>query len=894
MAYNNDTGYSPGSNSIWGATNPLQDSPHTLLYGVGAPYVGIFDREDKPIIEPESGLTLGELCESFSYESVEEGVDSAKFTIHCSNPNILNLKSLQYRANLNLQWGYIPPNPREYKKNNPPFSRVKTMTIVKREITFNDNGVTVNIELKDPHYFLFLTNPSYVGIGSTTPDNLTKFIRDMRNGNVNGVIIGYNYYGTKLTRTSVYFGLPISEEDVKESGALITQPIDKFNKEHYLMFGNPKNCIRVRYPVKDEDGNILTTSYDVMAKLTPEELGYGPIEDSPAYQKLKAYADEHGLVEIRTQDTQSSVQFLYSGSLKGEGNKWQQYDNGLNAALPNGKYYMHGDGSGELKFQNDVVSDAYKVYTYAGGNGELLSFEVRDDFSITQTQVNKSQDIDSDKNINSRTNTQLDGNPTPSGEVLNVYNKPNKSPETPASGTGIGTAGAFTGNDEHSQEVNKAAWNRLGESISSFFDPLVSIFKSSDKSYEDLIIDAQNQHADNEQAIENVSSALSPTFYTNDSNELNTNPNARSKANSPTLNNRALGKWCPTPTNDQVEEFILKATNAWNELITKQNITADSPDELVRQNWENLMKFQYYDIVKEVIVYGSIDTEGHVRGYYDQMEEIIAAGGPSKYFTNGLLTGNNYNFEGEGWSAQVLDVTRETSQEGAKGSRFNTYKVKIKYTLNGEKVINAVDPNSADISLFNDLTRITTHKMEAEAVTIGDPLMEATMNMDIQGVGPYSRRWYVTKITHELSPQRGYICNIEFKPYEITNKQLMLSSKAATQNWLVSLKKAYETVKKEDPNKSQENAYEYWDNRKGEFKAWVNNLGIPDTYNQEATGTPQKKTVSVDEIDKETGVGVVYGDKYTVTVSEVQSETRNEANKQNNSKNEGKNNQSDK
>ena len=96
MAYNNDTGYSPGSNSIWGATNPLQDSPHTLLYGVGAPYVGIFDREDKPIIEPESGLTLGELCESFSYESVEEGVDSAKFTIHCSNPNILNLKSLQY------------------------------------------------------------------------------------------------------------------------------------------------------------------------------------------------------------------------------------------------------------------------------------------------------------------------------------------------------------------------------------------------------------------------------------------------------------------------------------------------------------------------------------------------------------------------------------------------------------------------------------------------------------------------------------------------------------------------------------------------------------------------------------------------------------------------------
>ena len=891
MAYNNDTGYSPGSNSIWGVTNPLEDSPHTLVEGMGAPYVGIFDREDKPIIEPESGLSLGELCESFSYESVEEGVDSAEFTIHCSNPNILNLKSLQYRATVNLQWGYIPPNPKEYSKNNPPFSKVKTMTIVKRNIVFNDNGVTVHIELKDPHYFLFLTNPSYIGMGAVTPNNLTKFVRNLRNGDVNGVIIGYNYFGTRLTRTTVNFGIPISEEDVKESGAIITQPIDNFVKEHFAMFGNPKSCIRVNYPVQDENGKVLTCSYDLECKITPEQLGNGPIEESPLYKKLKAYADEQGWVEIRTQDTRSGIQLLFSGSLKGEGNKWQQYDNDINAALPNGKYYMHGDGSGELKFQNDVVSDAYKIYTWAGGNGELLSFEVDDDFSITQTQVNKSQDIDADKNINSKTNTQLDGNPK--HEVLNVYDNSSKSSR--ASGTGIGTAGIFTGTDERSQEVNQAAWNRLGESVSSFFDPLINLFKSSDnseKSYEDLIVDAINQHAENQQSIENIESSLSPVFFTHNTDEVYTNPNARSMAMANTLDSRALGYWCPVPTNAQIEEFIRNSTNAWTELVYKQNINASSPDELVKKNWENLVKLQYYDIVKEVVVYGSIDTRGHVRGYYDQMEQILAEGGPSKYFTGGTLTGNPYNFEGEGWSAQILDVSRESSQEGAQGSRFNTYKLKIKYTLNGEKIINAVDPESGDISLFNDLTRITTHKMEAKAVTIGDPLMEATMNIDIQGVGPYSRRWYVTKITHELSPQRGYVCNIEFKPYKVENKQLMISSKMATQNWLVSLKKAHENVKKENPDNIQENAYEYWENRRGNFKTWINNFNIVDM------GDYKMNLIRTDQIDVEGENPVGYkkmNDQSFVIIGEVQSENYSEAAKNlNKSQNQGNNNQQDK
>ena len=878
MAYNNDTGYAPqGSNSIWGATNPLNDSPDTLLYGVGAPYVGIFDREDKPIIDPESGLSLGELCESFSYESVEEGVDSARFVIHCSNPNILNLKSLQYRANVNLQWGYIPPNPREYTKNNPPFSRVKTMTITKRNIVFNDNGVTVTIELKDPHYFLFLTNPSYIGMGAATPNNLIKFIRDMRNGNVNGVIIGYNYYGTKLTKTTVGFGIPISEEEVKESGNIVTQPIEDFNKEHYLMFGNSVNSVRLDHALQDQEGNTLTSSVALQKKITPEELGDGPIEDSPLYKELKAFADEQGLTEVRFQETLSGVQLLYTGSLKGEGNKWQQYDNDINAALPNGKYYLHGDGSGELKFQNDVISDAYKVYTWAGGNGELLSFEVEDDFSITQTQVNKSQDIDADKQLNSKTNTQLDGNPT--DEVVHLMNKPGEEKK------------------ESTTEPRTSQSSVVPTGVpSNTVDPLTTLInalkgrwgKKNKKSYLDLAVDAVRHHMQNQESIENIKSSVSPDFYTYNRTESYTNPNAHSKAVAPTINSRALGSWCPTPTDYQVEEFIRNATKAWTELVSKQKFDANSPDELVRKNWENLMKLQYYDIVKEVVVYGSTDVEGHTRGYYDQLESVIAAGGPSNYFSTGLITGNPYHFEGEGWSAQVLDVTRETSQE-SQGYKFNTYKLKIKYSLNGEKVMNALDTESGDISLFNDLTRITTHKMEARATTIGDPLMEATMNINIQGVGPYSRRWYVTKITHELSPQRGYICNIEFKPYEITNKQLMISGKAATQNWLVGLKKAYEKVKKENPDQVQENAFNYWDNVKGKFKCWVNNFTLDELKNIIEV---QGKTK--DDEGNDVGVVTNISNQANVLITEVQAETYSESSKKSLPKNQGKNNQQDK
>ena len=887
MANNNDTGYTQGSNSIWGATNPLNDSPDTLLYGVGAPYVGIFDREDKPIIDPESGLSLGELCESFSYESVEEGVDSARFVIHCSNPNILNLKSLQYRANVNLQWGYIPPNPREYTKNNPPFSRVKTMTITKRNIVFNDNGVTVTIELKDPHYFLFLTNPSYIGMGAATPNNLTKFLMDMRNGGVKGVIVGYNYYGTKLTKTTVGFGIPISEEEVRESGNIVTQPIEDFNEEHYGMFGNPVNNVRLDHALQDKDGNLLTSSVALKKEITPEKLGDGPIEDSPLYKELKAFADEQGLTEVRYQETRSGVQFLYTGSLKGEGSKWQQYENDINAALPNGKYYLHGDGSGELKFQNDVISDAYKVYTWAGGNGELLSFEVEDDFSITQTQVNKSQDIDADKQLNSKTNTQLDGNPK--DKVVHLLNNPGKTWESGETGsTYMATPGVYVQSRYGDPNSGASKWlaNNVIDPVVGFFSGLFS--DKPKKSYRDLAIDAAKHHIQNREFIENIESSTSPKFYTYNLTEAYTNPNALHRSQAPALDSRALGYWCPTPTDDQVEEFIRNATKAWTELVSKQKFDANSPDELVKKNWENMMKLQYYDIVKEVVVFGSTDVEGHTRGYYDQLESLIAAGGPSNYFTTGLITGNPYHFEGEGWSAQVLDVTRETSQE-SQGYKFNTYKLKIKYSLNGEKVMTALDPESGDISLFNDLTRITTHKMEARATTIGDPLMEATMNIDIQGVGPYSRRWYVTKITHELSPQRGYICNIEFKPYEITNKQLMISGKAATQNWLVGLKKAYEKVNKENPGQVQENAFNYWDNIKGEFKCWVNNFTLDELKNIIKV---QGKTK--DDEGNEVGVVTNISNQANVLITEVQAETYSESSKKSLPKNQGKNNQQDK
>lgn len=824
MAYNNDTGNDRTVNvSIWESQNPLQDSDATLVQGTGTPYAGIFDKDGNPIIEPQSGLSLGELCESFQYESVEEGVDSAQAVIHCSNPNILSLPELQYRSLVTLQWGYIPPNPKSYTGKNQPFSMLKTMSIIKRTCSFTDTGVTVTLEFKDPHYFLYLTNPSYVGFGNITPNNALKFVNSLRGG-LNGILLGYYYHGTNLSKTTVWFGKKISDEDIKESGDIETQPIQDFNKEHYQMFGNPKNSIRVAWPLQDKEGNILTTSYDVMLKITPDKLTE-PIEECPLYQEMLKIAQREGWTEVRTQDTLANVGVLLSGDINpiGEGNKMQQLSNGANSLFPGGHVYVHGDGSTDLKFYQDIVSTSYKVYTWAGGNGELLTFSVEDDYSITQTNVNKTADIDDDKTLVTKTNNQVAGDPD-SEKTQETLNTLNKSEEDPS---WIDEVGNWF--SEHSVALKNLAYSTnpitggyaVGNAIGNSLSKDSTTDNTTKPSYSNMKAELLQRYADDQIPVYGSSDEI--YFTDSKSMQYNDPSRARSRANAG-LSDRFMGSLVPKLTEAEIQNYILQSMKAWEELVKKTNFDVNTVDEVIDKNWENIQKFYFYNVEKEIILYGGKDSYGRIYGYYDQMEGILENGTVDGWYSSDDITGNPYHYEGEGWSAQILSVERGALSKTNESNSVNTYKVKVRYSLTGEKIINALDPNSGNISLFNDLTRITTHKIKAQATTIGDPLMEATMNIDIQGVGGYSRKWYVTKITHQLDPGRGYICDIEFKPYSISNSQLMISGKVSTQNWLLGVKRAYEQAKQQNPDSKQDNAWTFWDKTRSALKLFLINI----------------------------------------------------------------------
>lgn len=824
MAYNNDSGNDKTINvSIWGSKNPLPDSENTLVQGTGTPYAGIFDKDGNPIIEPQSGLSLGELCESFQYESVEEGVDSAQAVIHCSNPNILSLPELQYRSLVTLQWGYIPPNPKSYTGKNQPFSMLKTMSIIKRTCSFTDTGVTVTLEFKDPHYFLYLTNPSYVGFGDITPNNALKFVNSLRGG-LNGILLGYYYHGTNLSKTTVWFGKKISDEDVKESGNIETQPIQDFNKEHYHMFGNPQNSIRVAWPLQDKEGNILTTSYDVMLKISPDQLTE-PIEKCPLYQEMLKIAQREGWTEVRTQDTLANVGVLLSGDINpiGEGNRMQQLSNGANSLFPGGHVYIHGDGSTDLKFYQDIVSTSYKTYTWAGGNGELLTFSVEDDYSITQTNVNKTADIDDDKTLVTKTNNQIAGDPDSekTQETLNVLKKDDK-------GTGEPDYRDLTIIDDNSN--GRPNYTTLGAEFIGWLKNIKNksiFFRNSDNNsngvssqYIDMKAELLQRYSEDQIPVYGSSDEI---YFTDSKSMQYRDPRARSRSHAG-LSDRFMGSLAPKLTEAEIQNYILQSMRAWEELVKKTNFDANNVDEIIDKNWENIQKFYFYNVEKEIILYGGKDSYGRIYGYYDQMEGILENGSVDGWYSSDDITGNPYHYEGEGWSAQILSVERGALSKTTGNNSVNTYKVKVRYSLTGEKIINALDPNSGNISLFNDLTRITTHKIKAQATTIGDPLMEATMNIDIQGVGGYSRKWYVTKITHQLDPGRGYTCDIEFKPYSISNSQLMISGKISTQNWLLGIKRAYEQAKQQNPDSKQDNAWTFWDKTRSALKLFLINI----------------------------------------------------------------------
>ena len=114
------------------------DSPVQLPQGVGTPYLGIFDAVGNPIMD--RGLPIGILVKDFTYEYIEDGINTGQFSLSSNNADLPNHGALKHNCALQLQWGWLLPN------NSSVRSPIRKVYIVGKEIEFSSNGVYMTIK----------------------------------------------------------------------------------------------------------------------------------------------------------------------------------------------------------------------------------------------------------------------------------------------------------------------------------------------------------------------------------------------------------------------------------------------------------------------------------------------------------------------------------------------------------------------------------------------------------------------------------------------------------------------------------------------------------------------------------------------------------------------------
>lgn len=777
MAYNNDSKEYPQNPSIWGSTQELSDTPNTLIYGRGTPYVGIFDENGNPIIEPQSQNSLGELCTDFTYTSVEQGMDTADITIQCSNPNLLALPSLHYRSILILQWGYIP-----LYSGDSLYSSIKQMVILKRETVFNDNGVTVNLHLSDPNYFLYLMNPNYLGIPGVSPNDLAFAIGGLYNLGLPYRLTAYTYQDKGNSREQIVI-LPRTDGFHRQTTE--KQPIKDISNEvegrHGVYTGDTRR-VRASGEYVDENGNPLTTTYEYIALFNKDELskadniinntrGYSDEEIQNAnklleqYNSLKALAEKNGWAERVVVDPLVDMTVSYIGGTKNDANILNQIAKGFNHVFGS-PAIIRGNGSGELLIQTEIRTNIpYRTYTWAGGNGELLEFSASDDFSVNNIYGNESKDIDTNKQYN--TNKAIDADSDPKkNKYITVWNQDLDYSYDLTNTTVIGS-------------------NLRGYGQSLYTnDPYISVDRFNNKSW--LPSDVSQKDRNQSAGTSSINDVISQFMAEAQRRNIPVYTEATLPDRQGSLSDQALVNEIFTEyplTSEEIKRSIVQMIEARKRLEKVNDIEQNV------SNYTDLMQIVISRKVR-IIVEGDVSSRSYnffeaLNGAFEKnADKDKAVDNKTKYYETSLIPGSNFAYRIDGITDLGEMVNTYVDNDGnTKKDTVKLYEISILYSIPNDKCLDCITPNMVNTMVFsNNLYQVTSHKIEAKARLLGNPELEATLNVNIQGVGEYSMRWFVTKVVHQINQESGYICDVEFRPYDQSSKQLLLSASEATSN----------------------------------------------------------------------------------------------------------------
>lgn len=535
------------------------------------------------------------------------------------------------------------------------------------------------------------------------------------------------------------------------------------NRVPYMVYGDPTYVPEDARPVKVYELNEETLQ---LARDYPERFAVGIRENGLS----------KNIVITGSWNTAA-------GQLKGVAN-----------SLPNGPYYADGR-DGVLTLHNEKINrPVTKVYTYAGGNGELLEFKVSSKYSTSTVNLASRSEIDPDSKDQENEQTQV------------VSTQQN----------GDGNLGWMV--DSPNERLVAIDTEKTG--VFRFFNGILNKFGSNGKY---VIVRKPNEESSGEIKVRRFNRASGKPLKASSSKDGGIRKAASRYGDRRVFNSRedAINYYSDNMvvTEEEVNQYVELLIAKYNQQ-TGKNIQLSDIDNMSKEERE-----QYFDenhhlmgvipfMIKRHITYRKTAYMGEskqVKGGVMYPAEAEQYGNPflSGESRNVLFNERRQNFDRLNCQSGVLVVESISSpgveynpKDPAEGSFASVvYEEDVTIPLDGVKVMGSSTVVSSMIEsawVEQDLLKKTTDAVKANATILGDPMVESSMNIQIQNISSrYSGIWYTKKVTHKFSSGDGYIMDIEFKKRNIPVNIIKIHTRTNTAGKLMTVhdkaRKAYES-----------------------------------------------------------------------------------------------------
>lgn len=402
-----------------------EDTQSNTREGTGTPYVDIQGVNGEIFQDPVSGLALAECISDFRFVSEEGEPEECTITIRGFNTNLIDLDIFKYRAKFKILWGWM------YKYSKTISTRI--MAIIKTKVTYDPQGMTLVLTLKDPTYFLKLTPPSVPGSNVSSP-YLAEAILNMYQGyGPNSIYLvtykegEYNYDGSYLAKATILSPEDLPQSDNYDETTVVSGSVDVVGKNWAYptqienspyISGSGSNDSRSFYsdatgtkksPVHQYGGAIHEYSGLDNAFIGKE---YTRLISQEDWEKARKLIKEHperyswenpkfiggtGTAVVPLTYFLDHLDEFKMDNLGGIKNSYQQFKRAFNK-IDEPMYLTGTNGTLVIHNAKDSVQPQ-RVYTYYGGFGELLEFTVSSEFSEKTINLNKTTDITDNKEI---------------------------------------------------------------------------------------------------------------------------------------------------------------------------------------------------------------------------------------------------------------------------------------------------------------------------------------------------------------------------------------------------------------------------------------------------------------------------------------------------------------